>query len=143
MNKASISLQTCKLHRYCTRKKKRQRKIVCYIYHDQRPTLTCSRCSDIEYREYFQKTSFEQDYTRGTQQDLEYKSNRRKDKVYIVENYKKLNKEENLFNTNKKIPSPVFVCDNCTLQGHASTKNDCHTEERDGLRRVTKNINNF
>ena len=91
----------------------RQRKVLCYRCHDQRPTYTCSRCSETGHREDFQKTHFEQDCARGTQQCLECKSGRRKGKVCIVDVCRKFVSGEILPASEKIYRNRSLVCAEC------------------------------
>lgn len=57
---------------------KREDRLLCYECHEKRTTYTRSRCGHTGVREVFQKTHFERDCERGTQQCVECKSGRRK-----------------------------------------------------------------
>ena len=59
-----------------TRKKhfSREDNVLCITCHEHRSKYTCSRCGQTGSREKFQKTNFNQDGRRGTQQCLECKS---------------------------------------------------------------------
>ena len=103
----------------------RQRKVVCYTCHDKRPTYICSRCTG--HREHFQETNFEQDCKRGTQQCLECKSGRRKGKVCIVEQCKKIVSEENLPASEKKYRNRSLVCADCQQRGYTAKDVNTYT----------------
>ena len=99
--------------------------LLCYKCHDQRPTYTCSRCGDAGQREDFQKTNFEQDCKRGTQQCLKCKSGKRQGKVCMVEKCTQFIALENLSRTHKNKPSRPLVCDTCAGKGYSTR--DTHT----------------
>ena len=105
----------------------RKNKVVCYKCQEQRPTYTCSRCGETGHREDFQKTNFERDCTRGTQQCLECKSGRRKGKICIVDVCKKFVSEENLPASEKKYRKRSLVCTDCQQRGYTAKNVETYT----------------
>ena len=105
----------------------RERKVLCYECYGGRPTYTCNRCGESGHREDFQKTHFEQDCQRGTQQCLECKTGKRKGKICIVDVCKKFIREESLSNAHKRHPSRAFVCDTCTQRGYTTKNAETYT----------------
>ena len=101
--------------------------MLCYTCHEQRPMYTCSRCGETGHRGDFQKTHFEQDCARGTQQCLECKSGRRKGKVCIVEQCKQFIRNENLSQYHKHNPTRALVCEVCSEKGYTFANTETYT----------------
>ena len=106
----------------------RKDKVICYTCQEQRPTFTCSRCSETGHREDFQEKNFEQDCKRGTQQCLECKSGRRKGKVCIVEQCKKFVLDEKLSASEKHHHrNRPLICEICAQKGYSLKDAETYT----------------
>ena len=105
----------------------RQRPVICYTCHDQRPTYNCSRCGETGHREDFQMTNFDRDCKRGAQQCLECKSGRRIGKVCMMKQCQKFVHRENLSQVHQESKTRMFVCETCTEKGYTTANTHTYT----------------